>query len=164
MSTETLRFETGRGKSRWALLALMLLFTVWFSAYSIRQHDAHLTAKADLGQIDHAIWNTAHGRFVQEMRGEAISTRLTDHVEPIFAPVSLIFWLWDDVRALLVLQAAAMALAAWPIHLLARKKIAAALTSNAYREPQPAARIASLAQVNATAELGACRSSPRPIC
>ena len=74
----------------------------------------HLTHKADLGQIDQAIWNTAHGRFVQEMADEQVSTRLTDHVEPIFAPLSLIFWVWDDVRALLMAQALALALGAIP--------------------------------------------------
>ena len=108
----------------WAWV-FMLAFTVWFSAYSIRLHDAHLTHKADLGQMDLAIWNTSQGRFLQEIKGETISTRLTDHVEPIFLPVSGLFWLWDDVRALLVLQAAALALGAWPIYLIARRKIAA---------------------------------------
>jgi uncharacterized membrane protein len=102
----------------------MLLFTIWFSAYVIRLHDAHLTHKADLGQMDLAIWNTAHGRPFQEIKDERVSTRLTDHVEPIFLPVSAVFWLWNDVRALFVLQAAALASGAWPIYLLARKKIA----------------------------------------
>ena len=103
---------------------LILVFTVWFSAYSFRLHAAHLTYKSDLGQMDLAIWNTAHGRFVQEIKADAISTRLTDHVEPIFLLVSAFYWLWDDVRVLFLLQAAALALGAWPIYLLARRKIA----------------------------------------
>ena len=41
--------------------------------------------------MDLAIWNTAHGRFVQEIKGETVSTRLTDHVEPIFLPVSALY-------------------------------------------------------------------------
>lgn len=102
----------------------MVLFAAWFSAYSIRQHDAQLTHKSDLGQMDQAIWNTAHGRFVQEIRKDQLLTRLTDHVEPIFAVISPVFWLWDDVRALLILQAIALAAGAWPIFLLARKKLA----------------------------------------
>jgi uncharacterized membrane protein len=101
----------------------MLLFTVWFSAYSIRLHDAQRTHKADLGQIDLAIWNTAHGRFVQEIKDDQVSTRLTDHVEPIFLPVSLVFWLWDDVRALLILQAVALAAGAWPIYRIAERRM-----------------------------------------
>ena len=117
---------------------LILIFTVWFSAYSIRLHDAHLTYKADLGQMDLAIWNTSQGRLLQEIKGETVSTRLTDHVEPIFLPVSALFWLWDDVRALLILQAAALALGAWPIYLLARRRIAESAAA-------PAARMAEKA-------------------
>ena len=117
---------------------LILIFTVWFSAYSIRLHDAHLTYKADLGQMDLAIWNTSQGRLLQEIKGETVSTRLTDHVEPIFLPVSALFWLWDDVRALLILQAAALALGAWPIYLLARRRIAESAAA-------PAARLAEKA-------------------
>jgi uncharacterized membrane protein len=106
----------------------MAVFMAWFAAYSIRLHDAHLTAKSDLGQIDLAIWNTAHGRLLQEIKDETVSTRLTDHVELIFLPVSLVFWLWDDVRALLVLQAAALALGAWPVYLVARRRLEGALS------------------------------------
>ena len=105
---------------------LVLAFAVWFSAYSIRLHDAHLTHKADLGQIDQAIWNTAHGRFLQEIKDDQISTRLTDHVEPIFIPLSLVYWVWDDVRSLLVAQVLALALGAVPVYLLARRRLALA--------------------------------------
>ena len=111
----------------WLVWAAMALFVAWFGAYAVQMHEAHLTAKSDLGQMDLAIWNTAHGRPLQEMKDEAISTRLTDHVEPIFLPVSLVFWLWDDVRALLWLQAVALALGAWPIYLLARRWLRRAL-------------------------------------
>jgi uncharacterized membrane protein len=45
-------------------------------------------------------------------------------VEPVFVLISPVFWLWDDVRALLILQAAALAAGAWPIYLLARRHIA----------------------------------------
>ncbi len=103
---------------RWALLALWVLialFSAYFSTVAVQRHNAHRTHMADLGQIDQAIWNTSQGRFVQEIKGEQVSTRLSDHAEPIFAPVSLVFWLWDDVRALLVLQAIVLALGAWPV-------------------------------------------------
>jgi uncharacterized membrane protein len=124
----------------------MLFFTAWFSAYGIRLHDTHLTHKADLGQIDLAIWNTAHGRFVQGIKGEAVSTRLTDHVEPILLPVSLAFWLWDDVRALLILQAAALAAGAWPIYLFARARLQKQVLGIRYSVPFGASRKESRAQ------------------
>ncbi len=112
----------------------MLLSVAWFSGYSIRLHDAHLTHKSDLGQMDQAIWNTAHGRVLQETKVDRVSTRLTDHMEPIFIPVSLILRLWDDVRSLLVLQAVFLAAGAWPIYLFARRRLEPAL-----REPALAA-------------------------
>ncbi len=115
---------------RWPEVILALLiaaYVAFFSAVSIQMLRAQIPEKADLGQIDLAIWNTSRGRFVQEVKGEEISTRLTDHVEPIFWPVSLLFWLWDDVRALLVLQAAVTALGAIPIYLLAREVMGRAM-------------------------------------
>lgn len=112
---------------RWAVAALWLMvaaYALYFSALSIRLHEAHRTHKADLGQIDQAIWNTSQGRFVQEIKGDQISTRLTDHVEPIFALVAPVFWAWDDVRALLVVQSVALALGAWPVFALAWHRFA----------------------------------------
>jgi uncharacterized membrane protein len=111
---------------RWALLtlwALIIAFSLYFSAIAIRRHDAHLTHKADLGQIDQAIWNTAQGRFVQEVKGEQLSTRLSDHVEPIFLPLSGLFLLWDDVRILLIAQVVAVALGAWPVFFIAWQRL-----------------------------------------
>ncbi|HUW11557.1 MAG TPA: DUF2079 domain-containing protein, partial [Anaerolineae bacterium] len=113
----------GRYLPQLLLLLLILAYTVGFSAMSIRLHQAQLTHKSDLGQMDLAIWNTSRGRFVQEIKDDSVSTRLTDHVEPIFAPVSMLFWLWDDVRALLVLQSFALALGALPVFWLARSSV-----------------------------------------
>ena len=109
---------------RLLLLVFILVYVIGFSVLSIRLHEAHLTHTADLGQIDLAIWNTSRGRFVQEIKGDVVSTRLTDHVEPIFAPLSLVFWLWDDVRALLVLQSFVLAIGALPVFWLARQSFA----------------------------------------
>ncbi len=111
------------GASGWLLILLVLLYAAGFSILSIRPHTAQRTNMADLGQIDLAIWNTSQGRFVQEVKGEAVSTRLTDHVEPIFLAVGLVFRLWDDVRALLILQTLALALGAFPVYWLARDLI-----------------------------------------
>ncbi|MGI6208018.1 MAG: DUF2079 domain-containing protein [Anaerolineae bacterium] len=92
--------------------AAALAYIGFFSWLALERHQALMTHTADLGQIDLAVWNSLHGRFVQEVKGEQISTRLTDHVEPIFWPVSVVFGLWDDAGALLVLQAAVLGLTA----------------------------------------------------
>ncbi|MCA1554603.1 MAG: DUF2079 domain-containing protein, partial [Chloroflexi bacterium] len=102
------------------VLALMVLYAITFAVISIRQHDAFLTHKEDLGQIDQAVWNSLHGRLLVESDDDHQSTRLTDHVEPSLVAASLVFLVWDDVRALLVLQAVVAALGAWAVFLLAR--------------------------------------------
>jgi uncharacterized membrane protein len=101
----------------------MLAYAVFFAAASIRQHDAFITHKADLGHFDQPVWNTLHGRLLIRTQQDQQLTRLTDHVEPILIPLSLSFLLWDDVRMLLVLQAVAVALGALPVFLLVREEL-----------------------------------------
>jgi uncharacterized membrane protein len=108
---------------RIVLLAAILLYIWIFASLAFAQHAGMRTHKADLGQMDQAIWNTSQGRFVEEVKDDFVSTRLTDHVEPIFALISPVFWLWDDVRALLLLQVIAVALGAIPLYFLALEKL-----------------------------------------
>ncbi len=103
-----------------AVVVLIAAYAVLFSAVGIRQHDAFLTHKEDLGQIDQAVWNSLHGRLLVETDEDHQSTRLTDHAEPALVLSSLVFLLWDDVRALLAWQALVAALGAWAIFELAR--------------------------------------------
>ena len=106
------------------LLLIAIFLYIWiFTSLAFAQHAGMRTHKADLGQMDQAIWNTSQGRFVEEVKDDFVSTRLTDHVEPIFALIAPVFWLWDDVRALLLLQVIAVALGALPLYALALEKL-----------------------------------------
>jgi uncharacterized membrane protein len=104
------------------LLVLSLAYILVFGKLAFDQHAAMRTHQADLGQIDQAIWNSSRGRLLEFSKDERQSIRLTDHVEPIFVLISPLFWLWDDVRALLALQAVFVAAGAWPLYALARRK------------------------------------------
>ena len=81
-----------------AVWLMILAYGVYFSAYSIQRHRAFLTNASDLGQIDQALWNSSQGRALEFTRrtGEQ-SIRLTDHVEPIFIPASLVFFIYDNI-------------------------------------------------------------------
>lgn len=105
---------------------MVLTYGVYFSALSIQRHRAFLTNASDLGQIDQAIWNSAHGRLLEFTRrtGEA-SIRLTDHVEPIFVLISPVLLLHDNVEALLILQSFALGAGALAVFRIARRKFAA---------------------------------------
>ena len=70
---------------RLILFVLILLYIWIFAGLSFRQHAGMRTHKADLGQIDQAVWNSSRGRFVEMTDNGYVSTRLIDHVEPILA-------------------------------------------------------------------------------
>jgi uncharacterized membrane protein len=115
---------------RWGFFITLLgvlAFTVWFGALSVARHQAFQTAGYDLGNADQALWNTAHGRPLQFTnwvgKDDWFSqpTRLGMHVEPIYFLIAPLYWLWDDVRALLILQALAVACGAIPAYRLARR-------------------------------------------
>jgi uncharacterized membrane protein len=76
----------------------------------------------DLAYFNQVFWNTVHGRpFV-----ESINPRfsLGDHAEFAILPLSLLYALFQDPRTLLVMQAAALALTAWPVWHIARRRFA----------------------------------------
>ncbi len=105
----------------WLLIGLYVL---GFGTLSILKHEAFQTHAADLGNMDQPIWNTLHGRFVEETKDDGTQApRLTDHFEPIFALVSLSFLIYDDVKAILILQTVVIALGALPVFWLARDEL-----------------------------------------
>jgi uncharacterized membrane protein len=113
-------FRAARGIA----LALIALYVVVFGALSLLQHQAFRTSVFDLGNVDQALWNTAQGRILyfttQPRMG---NSRLGMHVEPILLPLALLYLVSPDPRVLLVLQTLAIGLSAWPVFLLARRKL-----------------------------------------
>ncbi len=107
------------GLPRLILFALILAYILIFTSLAFRQHAGMRTHKADLGQIDQAVWNSSRGRFVEMTDNGYISTRLIDHVEPILALISPVFRVWGDVRVLLLLQVLFIAIGAWLLYELA---------------------------------------------
>ncbi len=105
----------------WLLIAA---YAVFFSAYASQRHAALQSYAADLSYFDQPMWNTLHGRFMQRTLEDRQVPRMTDHFEPILVPLSAVYLLWDDVRAILVVQALALALGALPVYWIARRALA----------------------------------------
>ncbi len=101
------------------LWTLILAFTLYFSWYTIQRYETLHAYTADLSLIDQAMWNTLHGRFMEATWGNHQQPRLAEHFEPLLVPLSALFWLWDDVRILLIVQSFALALGALPVYWLA---------------------------------------------
>jgi len=105
------------------VLGLVALYALFFSAYTVQRHDAFLTSAFDLGNFDQAIWNTAHGRPLALSNIPSVTIRLAHHVEPILFLIAPLYWLWSDVRAILVLQSLAIAAGAIPLFWYARRRV-----------------------------------------
>ena len=99
----------------------ILAYILFFGTLTLRKHDAFQSAAFDLGNVDQAVWNTRHGRPFAMTNIEELTNRLGTHVEPILPFLSLIYVVWSDPRALLLLQTAVIALGAWPVYLLAKR-------------------------------------------
>ncbi len=128
MSTSHTRRHTNIDGYQLLLLIAIVLYMIIFTGLAFDQHMGMRTHKADLGQIDQAVWNSSRGRFVEMTDNGFVATRMTDHVEPILALVSPVLWLWNDVRALLLLQVSLVAIGAWPLYAIALLRLDKILT------------------------------------
>jgi uncharacterized membrane protein len=101
--------------------ALMFVHGGVFSWLSVARHQSFSSGRFDFGNMIQAVWNTAHGRFLEttDVSGEQF-TRLGAHVDPILALFAPIFRVWPEPGILLVTQAVAVALGALPVFWLGR--------------------------------------------
>jgi uncharacterized membrane protein len=102
---------------------LILAYVLFFSAYSLQRHASLHSFAADLSYIDQPMWNTLHGHFLERTLDDRQVSRVAEHLEPIIVPVAFVFYLWDDVRAILVVQTVVLALGALPVYWIARAQI-----------------------------------------
>ena len=116
-----------------------LVFAVLFGVLSWLKYRAYLDARFDLGNMVQAVYNTAHGRFLEITTGEAVPrqmSRLGSHVDPILALFALPWLVWPSPVMLLCLQSAIVATGAWPAFRLGarvtRDPRAGALLAGAY--------------------------------
>jgi uncharacterized membrane protein len=136
VSQEVAARRTGRlllSPLRWPWPAMLVwacvaAYTIYFAGFALRLYDNLLMKALDLGNMDQAVWNTAHSRpfFFTNMelplRIEAFGTtsRLSFHVEPILLPLALLYRIVAGPPVLLVVQALVVALGALPLSWLAR--------------------------------------------
>lgn len=110
--------RTGR---RWQLIVIgaATLTALVFAAYSIGRHNAFNSKAYDLGLHAQVIWNTSQGRLFAS--SVEVDNYLGDHVSPMILLLAPLYWLWPDPRALLIVQATAVAAGALPLAWLARR-------------------------------------------
>ena len=72
------------------LWLLILAYAAFFSAYCLQRHATLNTFAADLSYIDQPMWNTLHGRFLERTLDGRQAPRISEHLEPILLPLSLV--------------------------------------------------------------------------
>ena len=106
----------------WEILFLITFFIVVYALWSINRHLHFQTDAVDLGIFDQALWHYSH--FEAPMSTVKFGTTpganlLGDHFHPILVFLAPIYWIWKDVSGILVAQALAVGIAAWPLYQLA---------------------------------------------
>ena len=96
--------------------------TVFYSAVSILRHDRFASGAYDLGIFDQTIWG--YSRF-QLLRNtvKGVPDLLGDHFHPALMALGPAYWVWNDVRVLLVVQALLLAVASLPVYWWTRPRL-----------------------------------------
>lgn len=101
------------------LLLFLSAVAATYSFISVNIHNHFMTFGLDLGYFDETIWKISRGVFPYS--GVGCIWLLEDHFQPILYLLAPLYWLWNDVRVLLVFQAIVMVFAALPLYLLSKK-------------------------------------------
>jgi uncharacterized membrane protein len=103
-------------------LGLALVAAVAYAAISIYRHDHFASNAYDLGVQDQTVWGYSQLQMIPNTV-EMIPNLLGDHFHPILMVIAPLYWIWDDVRVLLVVQAVLLAAAGIPIFWWARQRL-----------------------------------------
>src|SRR2546425_2331473 len=103
-------------------LALALVAATAYAAISIDRHDHFASNAFDLGVQDQTVWGYSRLQIIPNTV-EMIPNLLGDHFHPILMAIGPLYWIWDDARVLLVVQAALLAVAGLPIFWWARERL-----------------------------------------
>ncbi len=101
---------------------IITTYIIFFSYLSFLNHDYFATNGFDLGIFDYAAWNNLQGNFFSATFIGARSL-FAIHFQPILLPLGLVYLVWPDAKALLLVQSLALALGALPMYWLATQQL-----------------------------------------
>jgi len=102
------------------LIIIFLTFiSILYSFISISLHNKFMTFGLDLGYFDEVIWKISAFRFPYSSTG--CIWVLEDHFQLILYFLAPLFWIWDNVRFLLIAQSFVMIFAGLPLYILSKK-------------------------------------------
>jgi uncharacterized membrane protein len=96
---------------------------VAFATYSVLRHLTYLTAGYDLGIFDQAVSAYSHFQPPDVPLKGIDYNLLGDHFHPIIATLAPLYWIWSDLRMLLLAQSALLALSVLPVWRFTRRRL-----------------------------------------
>lgn len=111
--------QRGGHRASLFLILLILAYTVLWSGVTFARH-YYFHSSFDLATQDQVVWNTAQGRPFS--RSTEVTNDLGDHVRPYLALLSLVYVILPSPYVLLAFQSFVLALSAWPLYRLSRRK------------------------------------------
>jgi len=107
---------------KYGIYLISTLFFILYATLSLVRHN-HFLSVYDLSVVDQIMWK--YSRFLQPTTTIHAYTNtliFTDHIEFIYLFLSPLYWVWNDVRMLILAQAFFISFSVVPIYLLATEK------------------------------------------
>jgi uncharacterized membrane protein len=105
--------------------ACAIAAAVFYAAVAIHRHDRFASDGYDLGIFDQTIWGYSRLEIVRNTV-KGVPNLLGDHFHPALMLLAPAYWIWDDTRVLLVVQALLLAGASLPLYWWARPRLGVA--------------------------------------
>ncbi len=106
----------GKDSLVWLPIAV---FSGIYAFMSVVKHNAFQTFGWDLAVFDHGIWQWSQFRLPYSSFHDL--PWLADHFHLILVTAAPFYWIWPDVRVILILQAVLVSLGALPLYILGKK-------------------------------------------
>lgn len=112
----------GRFGPRELVILCAIIYGVVMAFLAVYKHEVFASSRFDLGNMDQAVWNSAHGRILEatDEVGE-ITSRLKNHADLLLLAYVPLYWISPTPYWLLVSQSVVVGLGAVPLYLLARR-------------------------------------------
>lgn len=114
--------RTGGRVETWLPFLLALVAAVAYGTISVYRHDHFGSNAFDLGVQDQTVWGYSQLQMIPNTV-DMIRNLLGDHFHPILMTIAPLYWIWNDARVLLIVQAALLAVAGIPIFWWARQQL-----------------------------------------
>ena len=108
--------------ARIAAFTVILVAATAYSWVSLYRHDHFGSNAFDLAIQDQTVWGYSRLQIIPNTV-LGIPDLLGDHFHPILMVLAPFYWIWDSVGVLLVAQGVLLAVAGWPIYLLAEERL-----------------------------------------